>query len=220
MNDRNWTHGVELSPGPPWLSAATTILHAARNSHWETAALLAERIVADYGPGVIVDAMAAWIDTYAHVCGVAEDKPVTPHLVGFVNTGTGDFVDADGAPLGLAWAGRLITARLADDESTFNALINAVPDEETWSDCVDRVLSLVALGINVRLGQTEGAAMATWNERGIPNPGSDEAVELGCRCPQLDNCRGRMPPHPPNGWWLSFECTVHAVSAREQNVDQ
>ena len=24
-----------------------------------------------------------------------------------------------------------------------------------------------------------------------PSPGSDEAVEKGCRCPVMDNCRGR-----------------------------
>lgn len=24
-----------------------------------------------------------------------------------------------------------------------------------------------------------------------PNPGSDEAVELGCKCPRMDNCYGK-----------------------------
>lgn len=25
----------------------------------------------------------------------------------------------------------------------------------------------------------------------IPNPGSNEAIDLGCTCPVLDNCRGK-----------------------------
>lgn len=25
----------------------------------------------------------------------------------------------------------------------------------------------------------------------VPNPGSNEAIQRGCNCPVLDNCRGR-----------------------------
>ncbi len=38
-----------------------------------------------------------------------------------------------------------------------------------------------------------------------PNPGSDEALALGCRCPVLDNGRGRAGPP----WWITQGCPVH-----------
>ena len=44
----------------------------------------------------------------------------------------------------------------------------------------------------------------------IPNPGSDEARKLGCRCPVLDNNHGRTPPWPPDGWWIDEKCLIHA----------
>lgn len=43
----------------------------------------------------------------------------------------------------------------------------------------------------------------------IPNPGSPAARALGCCCPVLDNCRGKWPPYPPDGWWIDQECPVH-----------
>jgi len=51
--------------------------------------------------------------------------------------------------------------------------------------------------------------MTTWT---MPNPGSDEAVEMGCACPVLDNARGR------GAWgtsgedalfWISASCPIH-----------
>lgn len=33
----------------------------------------------------------------------------------------------------------------------------------------------------------------------VPNPGSPEAVGAGCTCAVLDNNRGRVAPHPPDG---------------------
>lgn len=52
------------------------------------------------------------------------------------------------------------------------------------------------------------------NER--PNPGSEEAKAIGCKCPVLDNNHGRFPVAPanedfPNGqWWIASDCEVHA----------
>jgi hypothetical protein len=43
-----------------------------------------------------------------------------------------------------------------------------------------------------------------------PNPGSDEALSMGCICPVLDNGHGRMPPYPPSGWWVTEGCPLHA----------
>ena len=44
-----------------------------------------------------------------------------------------------------------------------------------------------------------------------PNPGSDEAVALGCRCAIYDNNRGKFPPWPPDGWWITASCPLHGT---------
>lgn len=47
-----------------------------------------------------------------------------------------------------------------------------------------------------------------------PNPGSDEARKLGCRCAVLDNEYGRGFGDPPK-FWISGDCPVHALLAAE-----
>lgn len=46
-------------------------------------------------------------------------------------------------------------------------------------------------------------------EEVIPNPGSDEAIELGCCCPVLDNGRGRGYLGNPNAFVTNQECILH-----------
>ena len=43
-----------------------------------------------------------------------------------------------------------------------------------------------------------------------PNPGTDEALLMGCLCPVINNNRGRIPPFPPDSWWLTPGCPLHA----------
>jgi len=49
-----------------------------------------------------------------------------------------------------------------------------------------------------------------------PNPGSDEAQQLGCFCAVFDNNHGKYPPFPPTvdypeeGWWITEGCPLHA----------
>ena len=45
-----------------------------------------------------------------------------------------------------------------------------------------------------------------------PNPGSDEARELGCRCPVLDNAHGRGAWGTSGDdavFWISETCPLH-----------
>lgn len=42
------------------------------------------------------------------------------------------------------------------------------------------------------------------------NPGSRKALDAGCICAVLDNNHGRFAPWPPDGWWITEGCPVHA----------
>jgi hypothetical protein len=57
--------------------------------------------------------------------------------------------------------------------------------------------------------------MTTDTDRRRPNPGSDEARELGCRCPVMDNNHGKWPPYPPDGWWMRADCPLHFPLSEE-----
>jgi hypothetical protein len=41
-----------------------------------------------------------------------------------------------------------------------------------------------------------------------PNPGSDEALAQGCRCPVLDNNHGLHAPWHGD-WWVRSDCPLH-----------
>jgi len=47
-----------------------------------------------------------------------------------------------------------------------------------------------------------------------PKPGTDEALDAGCRCPVLDNAHGRGRPGPDGEpeWWVNFDCPLHGAS--------
>lgn len=51
----------------------------------------------------------------------------------------------------------------------------------------------------------------------IPNPGSDEALNLGCICPVLDNCHGRGlgDNGEKHGWVYRMDCPVHVFKKEE-----
>lgn len=56
-------------------------------------------------------------------------------------------------------------------------------------------------------------------KRMIPTPGSDEAIEQGCKCPVLDNHHGRgMPYESGPRFWINGDCPIHktwSVEGRE-----
>jgi hypothetical protein len=46
----------------------------------------------------------------------------------------------------------------------------------------------------------------------IPNPGSDQAVKLGCTCPRIDNCRGKgIMIEGVVQFWVSENCSLHGT---------
>jgi hypothetical protein len=50
----------------------------------------------------------------------------------------------------------------------------------------------------------------------IPNPGSQAALDLGCKCPVMDNNHGKFAPwHDERtgvtGWWFNLKCAIHGT---------
>ena len=41
-----------------------------------------------------------------------------------------------------------------------------------------------------------------------PNPGSFEAIAMGCLCPIVDNLRGQTPAWG-HDWWIDDRCPLH-----------
>ena len=54
----------------------------------------------------------------------------------------------------------------------------------------------------------------------IPNPGSNDARNLGCACPVMDNHYGTGIPHP-NGplFWINGECELHGQKRTTNEAD-
>ena len=52
-----------------------------------------------------------------------------------------------------------------------------------------------------------------------PNPGSDDAIALGCICAVADNNHGKWAPYPPDGWWITAGCPVHAPKPEDEKGD-
>ena len=50
-----------------------------------------------------------------------------------------------------------------------------------------------------------------------PNPGSREAIDLGCVCPVLDNNHGRQSPWGDGNWWVVLGCPVHAPEGPQED---
>jgi len=45
-----------------------------------------------------------------------------------------------------------------------------------------------------------------------PNPGSQEAIDAGCRCPVMDNHYGAGAYNDENGeplFWINEDCPIH-----------
>jgi hypothetical protein len=54
----------------------------------------------------------------------------------------------------------------------------------------------------------------------IPNPGSDEAVDMGCICPVLDNDYGNGLPYLEGAFWITQGCPIHAPDIIEEEEDE
>lgn len=49
-----------------------------------------------------------------------------------------------------------------------------------------------------------------WEQLGIPNPGSVDALNRGCRCPEMDNVCGRgFPLDGELCFVINMDCPLH-----------
>ena len=114
---------------PPWRNHATACLHAAMRRDWPAVQDAATALVTTHGPGVLGDVMLAWIDTALAAQGITCDRTGEPAQLLFGDLTTGRIAtDADDVNPATAWAGRLINARIADDQDSYRALLDSVPD--------------------------------------------------------------------------------------------
>lgn len=48
----------------------------------------------------------------------------------------------------------------------------------------------------------------------IPNPGSSQALAMGCLCPQMDNKYGVGSGWGKGAFWINMDCPLHGTSHR------
>lgn len=100
------------------------------------------------GDGVMVAALA-WIDTTlmrVPGLGYAADQGRAVALA-FREETSGRFELADEVPPGVAWAGRLLAARSADDRDAFEALVNSVESDEQFGRYISDLLVMLATNL-------------------------------------------------------------------------
>jgi len=50
-----------------------------------------------------------------------------------------------------------------------------------------------------------------------PNPGSEEAIKLGCKCPVMDNHHGEGMPYPSGpAFWINSDCELHTENTTQE----
>lgn len=119
-------------PAPsPWAGHARACLVAAMRHDAVAAQAAANALLADFGPGVIPQVMLAWIDTALSAQGIGPGETGQPARIVFGDIDTGNIAtDAHDVAPEVAWAGRLMNARIANDRDTYQALMNAVPPDQ------------------------------------------------------------------------------------------
>lgn len=128
---------------PPWLPAAETILQAAINGDLSKAGDAIGDALDEYGSVVLVGFAMVWIDALRQRIGVPIGATVRTHHICADNG-----QETDTPPDGVAWAGRLIAARIARDQAAFTALLEQA-NSEGWAEKIAELVMVVAQTINM-----------------------------------------------------------------------
>lgn len=110
----------------------------------------ASALLADFGPDVVPHVMLAWIDTALAAQGITPGQTGQPARLIFGDVSTGRVAaDANDVSPAVAWAGRLLNARIANDQEIYQALMSAIPAGQS-SRYINTLLDACAQSI--RLG--------------------------------------------------------------------
>ncbi|MBA9003697.1 hypothetical protein [Thermomonospora cellulosilytica] len=138
------------------MDLAGAALTAAREDEWKRAGRMLQRINDECGPDGMQRAMLAFCDT---ALTRSEITPGGPVRIAFkALDGDGRITGADEVPRPeIVWAGRMLGARAADDRATWDALIDALPDDpREVGRHVGAVLEVVVM--TIRLAEQGGAS--------------------------------------------------------------
>lgn len=136
------------------IKLATAAYHAGYLDDWPGAARVVEELADSHGTDGVTTAMLAWIDTAIAASGLDRSGPVR---VAWNAVETGNVqTDADNVPVEARWAGRLLAARLADDERGFYALLTVLPTL-TPAQTGDHILGLLrSCVLTIKQGKQSG----------------------------------------------------------------
>lgn len=122
---------TEIRPAktrPPWADHATDCLTAAMRRDNPAVQAAASKLIVDFGPDIIWQVMLAWVDTALASQGITQGRTGQPAQIIFGDVDTGHIAtDAHDVAPDVAWVGRLMNSRIADDRDTWNALMDAIP---------------------------------------------------------------------------------------------
>jgi len=130
-------------PDLPWLPAAEAILQAAIEGDLMKAGDAIGDALDKYGSEVLPGFAMAWVDTLRAHIGVPIGATVHTHHI----CATHDH-ETDTPPADVAWAGRIITARIGRDQAAFMVLLEEA-NNEGWADKITELILVVAQTINV-----------------------------------------------------------------------
>lgn len=118
------THQPVRTPSP-WAGDAAACLLAAMRRDRDAMVVAARTLVDHHGMSVVPQVMLAWIDTVIAQAGITGGDPA--RLL-FADVDTGHVsLDAHDVRPEVAWAGRLLNARIAEDQDSYRALMGSVP---------------------------------------------------------------------------------------------
>ncbi|MFI6819232.1 hypothetical protein ACIBG7_43075 [Nonomuraea sp. NPDC050328] len=141
-----------------WFELGTAALHAAmRTPHDLTAAVgHVQALIDECEPDGLVRAILAWSDTLIDRSGMFADGSLIQLM--WLPEGADAAVFADDVEPLTRWSGRLLVARALDDQATWEALMDSVPDDpRVRGDHVLALLRIVALNLlQIQLGTHPG----------------------------------------------------------------
>lgn len=123
---------------PPWALTAGLALGASIGDDRDLQRRTLQFIHDNFGAAVFPQVMLAWVD--AVIDEAFPDKRGKPVTLEFKHELALHPTGADAVHPSIAWAGRFVAARVADDEAMAKALIQSVSSDEEWAMCVSAVL--------------------------------------------------------------------------------